>query len=696
MKIEQIAARRNLTLAWRRITTGANQQYKRYFRHIYYAYEVALEKNLADLSQRLTGGSFRPRTSFRIYMPKPSGLQRPITLLHLDDQIVLQGIANIVARRLHERRAPLQKQHVFSNILQQSDSVFFFRDWRSTYRAFTRKIEQYFTSGRRWVADFDLAAFYDTISHDLLLRTVYPKLIDGEDLRLVRSWLAEWTAEGRQSLHGHGIPQGPIASDLLAECFLLPIDEKLASTTTYARYVDDIRLFGKTEKEVRESVIRLEILCRDRGLIPQVGKFAIKEASSIADAIGMLPSITPPGDQGSILEIPEPKAVDWLKSSLTRDGTEVQDKTRARYVLYRAGRSKRILDIVLRLLQRHPEHTDAFVYHLSQYPRSRRVAVAALAVLAASPYEYVRGEMWHLLARLFALLRSQEISTLITLGVAGAKKSSGTTFSQRWGICHFLCRADSAGLGNYRNFLQFQPQLLQALSVPFLPESAFANGGLVRHFLIRSSFEAGVALAPQMSALGKRLADFRVLETDVPSQTLNVFAVWGLVKTKGKRIDPMGEILSRRYAATSWNGWKDFLGVDYPHGLGLLKQAEALFDAGRSQWLSYQNSFNQVLFVRLQDYLKANNRPGYVATKLSNGEMQKYGITLDPGNKFSTTYPKIGDTFREMNRRRNKLPGSHPFDEKTAAQTRHLSVQERNKFVNGLRVAYEELRGLVS
>ena len=41
MRINQLASKNNLRLAWRRITTGGNQQYKRFYRPIYYAYESA-------------------------------------------------------------------------------------------------------------------------------------------------------------------------------------------------------------------------------------------------------------------------------------------------------------------------------------------------------------------------------------------------------------------------------------------------------------------------------------------------------------------------------------------------------------------------------------------------------------------------------------------------------------------------------
>jgi hypothetical protein len=83
---------RNLDLAWSRITTARNLQHKRMFRHLYNGYEPGRHANLIHLHERLQGG-WKPTSPIRVYMPKASGLLKPLTLLALDDQIVLQAIA---------------------------------------------------------------------------------------------------------------------------------------------------------------------------------------------------------------------------------------------------------------------------------------------------------------------------------------------------------------------------------------------------------------------------------------------------------------------------------------------------------------------------------------------------------------------------------------------------------------------------
>ena len=61
---------------------------------------------------------------------------------------------------------------------------------------------------------------------------------------------------------------------------------------------------------------------------------------------------------------------------------------------------------------------------------------------------------------------------------------------------------------------------------------------------------------------------------------------------------------------------------------------------------------------------------------------------LAPSGQFSRNCPNVADCFREMNSRRNNLPVSHPYEKKTAVQSKYLNSQERNRFVGLLRRAY--------
>ncbi len=233
---------------------------------------------------------------------------------------------------MQPRREALQFRTIFSNILEKQDSIYFFRRWQDTYRTFQRRIVRHYASGRRWVGDFDLAAFYDTISHELLLRTIFPRSSSND-----MAWIADClrTELGKRGIWARtGKTAGFLASDFLAECFLLPVDLALTSCKGYVRYVDDVRLFGATEDDVRSDMILLERLCRERGLIPQSGKFALKRALSIQDAMGMLPSISDPQHDGGGGKLDQASARRTFRSALEENASSGggQDQTALRAV----------------------------------------------------------------------------------------------------------------------------------------------------------------------------------------------------------------------------------------------------------------------------------------------------------------------------------------------------------------------------
>ncbi len=700
MKTSQLATPANLRLAWRRITTGGNHQYKRFFRPLYVAYEIALDKNLNDLRERLVGGTFRAKHPERIYLPKNSGLHRPVSLLLIEDQIVLQAFANLAAKRLHARRAPLQFKVVFSNILQRDDSIFFFKRWQETYAAFQRRIRKHYGDGLRWVGDFDLAAFYDTVSHELLLKTIYPRDPVNGDVEWLLGCLGTWSSETASSRHGHGIPQGPIASDFLAECFLLPIDLALRESPGYARFVDDVRLFGKTEDDVRASVIHLERRCRERGLIPQTGKFAIKECANVEDAMGMLPSIADPQRSATATRTPLPRgrAHSLFVSSLEGRPYRVRDKTLLRYVLYRANADSKILGLACKLVPHHPEHADAFFSYFAACGPRKPITRLCLDLIGKNPYPYVRGEAWLLLARDLATpgaLGAERRKTLIRKAIELAKRRRPENFMETLGVCHFLAAAELVENAHYSRFLKFQPPLLQAFVADVLPNAAFAPGEAAEAYLRSNAFEPGMSICGRIHELRLRPQAFKISPSALQSQVRNTLCELGILPSVGAPIDPIAEILQKRYGIAPSKSWQNLLGREYVHALGLLKQAEAAFNASMSYWLANQNSFHHAIFLALQRHLANTSHTAACTTKGKDGDLVDFGVMLDSTGPFSKGCPAVADCFRAMNMRRNQLPVSHPYEKKTRRRSKHLSAQERGKFVHDLGAALQEFVGLM-
>jgi len=696
MKWNLLISTQNLKLAWRRINTGRNLQYKRFFREAYLVYESAMDQHIRDLHKALASKVWQPHHATRLYLPKKSGLQRPLSLLDIEDQIVLQAIANVFAKKLYKKRQKVELKTVFSNKLASpQDSIFFMEHWKITYGAFQKACKEIFKQGFRWSARFDLAAYYDTISHDLLLSIVSSNNTEPETLNILKKWLQVWSADNIAAMTGHGIPQGPIASNFLAEAFFLPIDLKMRNESfRYLRYVDDIRLFGRTENEVREAAIMLEQMCRHRGLIPQSSKFEVCKLNSAQEAMGSLPSI-PPTDsrEASEPEMSEREALSIIQTAISGRPLKIIDKSRFRYVMYRAPASTKILNVVLKLLPRHPEHIDAFVAYFSNFGRRPRIARAALDFLEKEvPYSYVRGELWHVVARLGT-------RDLLTRGLPLAREDArkrARCVGLSWGVMHYLIRCEMEGIARIGRRLAREHPISRSLLAPKFLDREFSKGGHAETLLIGTLMEQLVG-ARELQRRKVTLNKLGLRQRDLPHPCKTALLSLGVIKRRRGRSeqDWIGKILVELYRCVELPIWRDILNTEYEHALQILIEAKARFPGAYSEWLALQDSFNDIVIRQFFDFLRARGLPGHSNTRASNGKLIDYGKLISPGSKFDTSYPDAAKALRKVHQRRNNIPGSHPYDKKGGTRNKWLTKKERDSLVLELKLALDTISSVV-
>ena len=696
MRWESLISAQNLKLAWRRITTGRNNQYKRFFREAYLVYESGLDENIRGLREELRNGAWQPSHATRIHLPKPSGLQRPLSILELEDQIVLQAVANLVAKNTLRKRRIVELDCVFSNILAtEANSIFFTEIWQSTYRKFQEKCESLFRGGNVWVADFDLASYYDTISHDLLLRIASPAASHGRSFEEIATWLKAWSGGDVATTTGHGIPQGPVASDFLAEAFFLPIDRDLQRRGhKYVRYVDDIRIFGETENAVRGVVIELEQMARERGLIPQSSKFEIRKLRSAQEAIGKLPSLAPSDPQKpKVQELSSTQALIYLRDSIEGRPQKIVDKSRFRYTAFRAGPSSAVLNLMLRLLPRHPEHIDSFVAYFSNYASSRRIAQAALNYLRTDlPYTYVRGELWHLVARLGS---TDEYSDGIALARVDAK-GRGQCPVLSWGVMHFLTRCEEAGVARIGTRIRSENAVSRSLLAPILPDRDFTSRGVAKA-MIRGTLSEQLACAREMQKRVVSLNALGLRQRDIPWSAANSLKCLGVIKRRVNRNrDWIDQIFVEVYGSRAAAIWRLLLGTEYEHALQIAVEMKARAPGAYSEWLSLQDSLNDVLTRQLIVLLQRNGRATGQRLRNRNGNLVHFGVLLAPNSPFTMSCQSIADRFRNIHQRRNQLPGSHPYDQKGGTQNKWLTKSEQRGLLAQQRVALNDLITTVS
>lgn len=363
----------NLERAWLWTTTNTEARFKNYFRHIYRSYSLSPNKNLSELRKRLTSDTYNQTHATKIYIPKKSGVLRPYSLLAVEDQIVYQALANVVADKLLPRVRRRYLSLVFGHLYAGKKSKFFYKDWKEGYSSFSNSIKKACHDGYKYTASFDLTACYDSIDHAVLKYFLIDLKLDAEFCDYLTKLLKHWSAADKEQpiYHGHGIPQGPLPSGLIAEVVLRHFDDNSSKpkSVRYFRYVDDIRLFAKTENELRQRLIELDMLSKQIGLFPQTSKIDIHEVKSIAQEIK---SISNPPERVRRKLDPDQKKVRNRLKVLT-DSYEIKDETRFKYVLAAASPNSELTKRLLKLLVLYPHLYESIFFYISKADKLSRV-----------------------------------------------------------------------------------------------------------------------------------------------------------------------------------------------------------------------------------------------------------------------------------------------------------------------------------
>jgi RNA-directed DNA polymerase len=137
-----------------------------------------------------------------------------------------------------------------------SDLSFGFRPGRSAHDA-VYQVQEYIRQGYQVAVDMDLAKFFDTVNHDILMHRVSRKVKDKRVLRLIGLYLrAGVMIDGRLHATRKGVPQGGPLSPILPNILLDDLDKELeARGHRFARYADDFIILVKSQR-AGERVMR--------------------------------------------------------------------------------------------------------------------------------------------------------------------------------------------------------------------------------------------------------------------------------------------------------------------------------------------------------------------------------------------------------------------------------------------------------
>ncbi len=372
ISITTVCKKSNLLLAFDRLLTNPESTYKNFFRNTYSAYGLASEKNIEVLRQKLKAG-YLPMPTLRTFMPKSNGLSRMYLLMSIEDQIVYQAYANVLAEALVaipqiKRR---YKRSVFGNLYSNADSKFFYQKWQDSYKAYTKAIIRAYKSGNDYIASFDLTACYDSINHKLLSNILIDKCHFSENCaNSFISLLENWESANGLKL-GTGIPQGPQASGIVAEAVLAEYDAFIENlqkqknlSFQYFRYVDDIRVLSDNEDTVRWVLFLLDKKSKELGLFPQSSKIAVHKIEDIDDEVKR---ISKPLFEDEFDDEKKPAiAVNAIRKLIREDPLDITTiKRYFQYVKQDATSNKLAISAVKKL----PNMIHSFAFYIQRYPR---------------------------------------------------------------------------------------------------------------------------------------------------------------------------------------------------------------------------------------------------------------------------------------------------------------------------------------
>ena len=213
-------------------------------------YETGLNAKLADLHGRIHKGTYRAQPSRRVYIPKADGRQRPLGIATLEDKIVQQAVVTVL------------------NQIYEEDFLGFsygFRPGRSQHDALDALWVGIMRKKVNWVLDADIRGFFDTLSHEWLVKFIEHRISDRRILRLIRKWLrAGVSEEGNWSKTEVGTPQGAVVSPLLANVYLHYVFDlwvrqwrkhQACGDVIVVRYADDI-VMGFESREDAERFLQ--------------------------------------------------------------------------------------------------------------------------------------------------------------------------------------------------------------------------------------------------------------------------------------------------------------------------------------------------------------------------------------------------------------------------------------------------------
>jgi len=190
--------------------------------------EEGVDEFLEGMQEELKEREYRPAPARRVYIPKPDGKLRPLSIPTIKDRVVQMALKLVI-------------EPIFEADFE--DNSYGYRPKKSAQQA-ALEVRKYLNWGLTRVIDADLEDCFGSIPHRQLLDMIARRIVDGKVLWLIRLFLKAGAMEqGQIKIDEKGTPQGGVISPLLANIYLDQIDKGWKPLNKFARlirYADDV------------------------------------------------------------------------------------------------------------------------------------------------------------------------------------------------------------------------------------------------------------------------------------------------------------------------------------------------------------------------------------------------------------------------------------------------------------------------
>ena len=143
-------------------------------------FERNLEANLAELSRNLLDRTYEPLPARYVLAPKMNGKERELAIPAVRDRVAQRAVLDAI-------EPAFERQFL--------DCSFAFRPGRSTEMAVQRIVTAR-AQGAMWTVEGDVADFFPSIDHSLLMAEIRRAVGDADVLRLLKIWLDAGVLDG--------------------------------------------------------------------------------------------------------------------------------------------------------------------------------------------------------------------------------------------------------------------------------------------------------------------------------------------------------------------------------------------------------------------------------------------------------------------------------------------------------------------